>query len=395
MKSPLVRVLSLILVALAVVFMLPAIASSGTKPVRVIVVFDNTNVSAAAVRQIEHLGGVKTKELPMVGGVAVSLPSQATEHLVAGIPGVRYVEPDLVVQALGKPVQQQPAQVLPWGVDRVNADAVWAYFTADPVKVAVVDTGIDTTHPDLVDNLKGGMSAVWYTESYKDDNGHGSHVAGIVAAVNNSIGVIGVAPAADLYAVKVLDRKGNGYLSDIIEGLQWVVANDLDVVNMSLGTSSYSASFDSAVQQTIASGVVVVAAAGNSGPGTNTVMYPAKFPGVIAVAATDSSNSLASFSSRGPEVDLAAPGVSVFSTYKNQSYATLSGTSMASPHVAGVAALVLSSPMGTDDANFNGKWDPNEVELRLERTAQDLGATGFDTYFGNGLVRADLAAVAP
>lgn len=397
MKSPPARVLKLVLVALAAVLMLPAIASPGSKPVRVIVVFDNAAVNAPAMQHIERLGGVKIKDLPMVDGAVVYLPSKAAENAVAGISGVKSVEPDLIVQALGKPVPPQPAQVLPWGVDRVNADLVWASYTADPVKVAVVDTGINTNHPDLFGNLKGGMSAVSYTRSYNDDNGHGSHVAGIIAAVNNSIGVIGVAPAADLYAVKVLDRNGSGYLSDIIEGLQWVVANHINVVNMSLGTSSYSASFDSAVRQTIASGAVVVAAAGNSGPSANTVMYPAKFAGVIAVSATnsDSSNTIASFSSRGPEVDLAAPGVSVFSTYKNQSYATLSGTSMASPHVAGVAALVLSSPIGADDLNANGLWDPNEVELRLERTAQDLGAAGFDTNYGNGLVKADLAVVAP
>lgn len=395
MKSPLARVLRLVLAALVVVFMLPAIASSGPKPVRVIVVFDNGAVGAAAMQHIERLGGVKIKDLPMIDGVAVSLPSQAAEHALAAISGVKYVEPDLVVQALGKPVPRQPVQVLPWGVDRVEADLVWTSYTVDPVKVAVVDTGIDTNHPDLTGNLKGGMSAVSYTRSYNDDNGHGSHVAGIIAAVNNSIGVIGVAPAADLYAVKVLDRNGSGYLSDIIEGLQWVVVNHINVVNMSLGTSSYSASFDSAVRQTIASGVVVVAAAGNSGPGANTVMYPAKFAGVIAVSATDSSDTIASWSSRGPEVDLAAPGVSVFSTYKKQSYATLSGTSMASPHVAGVAALVLSSPMGTDDLDDNGVWDPSEVELRLERTAQDLGTEEFDNSYGNGLVRADLAVVAP
>ncbi len=391
MMSPLARGLGLILVVLVVVLMLPAVASSGPQPARSIVVFENAAAQAGAMKQIERLGGVKIKDLPLVDGAAVFLPSQAAVHAVAGIAGVKSVEPDLLVEALGKPVPAQPAEVLPWGVDRVNADLVWPLFTADAVKVAVVDTGVDRSHPDLVGNLKGGMSAVAYTSSYNDDNGHGSHVAGIIAAVDNSIGVIGVAPAADLYAVKVLDRSGSGYLSDIIEGLQWVVTNHINVVNMSLGTSSYSASFATAVEQTIASGVVVVAAAGNSGPSANTVMYPAKFAGVIAVSAIDSSNAIASFSSRGPEVDLAAPGVSIFSTYKKQAYQTLSGTSMASPHVAGVAALVLNSPIGVDDLDHDNVWDPNEVETRLERTAQDQGTAGFDTNFGNGLVRADLA----
>jgi len=393
MRSPLASVLKLIMVALVVAMMLPAIAASGPGPVRSIVVFDGTAASNATIKHIERLGGVKVKNLPMIDGAVVYLPSKAAERAVAGLAGVKRVEPDLVVRALAKPAPRQPAQVLPWGVDRVNADAVWSSYTADPVKVAVVDTGIDTGHPDLIGNLKGGMSAVPYTASYNDDNGHGSHVAGTIAAANNSIGVIGVAPAADLYAVKVLDRHGSGYLSDIIDGLQWVVAHDIDVVNMSLGTSVYSASFDSAVQQTVASGVVVVAAAGNSGPYANSVGYPAKFAGVIAVSATDSSNIIASFSSRGSQVDLAAPGVSVYSTYKRQSYATLSGTSMASPHVAGVAALVLTSPIGADDLDGDGAWDPNEVERRLERTAQDLGAAGFDTNYGNGLVRADVAVI--
>ena len=385
---------------LAVVLMLPVVATAGPGPVRSIVVFDSPAVNALASTHIKRLGGVKIKDLPMIDGVVVNLPSKAAERAVAGISGVKYVEPDLVIQALGKggggggkPAPQPPAQTIPWGVARVNADAVWASYTGDPVKVAVVDTGIDTSHPDLLGNLKGGMSAVSYTSSYNDDNGHGSHVAGTIAAVDNSVGVVGVAPAADLYAVKVLDRRGSGYLSDIVEGLQWSVANGIDVVNMSLGTSAYSLAFDTAVQETIASGVVVVAAAGNSGPGASTVGYPAKFAGVIGVSATDSSNNIASFSSRGAEVDLAAPGVSIYSTYKKKGYATLSGTSMASPHVAGVAALVLTAPIGADDLDADGVWDPSEVELRLERTAQDLGAAGFDTNYGNGLVRADLAVI--
>lgn len=418
MKSPLARVLRLILAALVVVFMLPAIALAGTKPpsVRVIVVFDNAGVNATAMQHIARLGGVKTKDLPMVDGVAVSLPSQAAAHAVAGISGVKYVEPDLVVQALGKPVPPvppQPAQEMSWGVYRVlggNADLVWASNTADPMKVAVLDTGISTTHPDLVNNLKGGMSTHSYTKgSYNDDNGHGTMVAGFIAAENNSFGRIGVAPAADLYAVKVLTQALGGNTSDIIEGLQWVVANHMDVVNMSLGWWKYSASADSAVQETIASGVVVVAAAGNGGLTSKPeVGYPAAFPGVIAVSALtrpaedmplpgslDQPLTIAPWSSRGTEVDLAAPGDGVGSTYLNQSYAIGSGTSYASPLVAGAAALVLTSPLGADDMNGNGRWDPNEVERRLERTAQDLGDPGLDPFYGYGLVRADLAVVAP
>jgi subtilisin len=391
MRPPLLRAMALVALGLVVLLILPTVATSGSAPARVIVVLEAPEASNAVKQGVNGLGGTHIKDLPSVNAAAFYLPAAAAPEAVAALPGVASVEPDLQVTTLAKPAPKPPAQTLPWGVDRIEADLVWSKYTADPVKVAVVDTGIDTSHPDLSANLKGGMSALINTKSYNDDNGHGTHVAGTIAAINNTIGVVGVAPAADLYAVKVLDRRGSGYLSDIIKGLEWAVANDMQVVNMSLGTSSYSSTFEAAVRQTVAAGVVVVAAAGNSGPGENTVNYPAKFEGVIAVSATDSSNTLASFSSRGPEVDLAAPGVSIYSTYKGQTYSTLSGTSMASPHLAGVAALVLTTAVGGDDRDEDGVWDPAEVELRLTRTAQDLGAKGNDFLYGSGLVRADSA----
>ncbi len=198
---------------------------------------------------------------------------------------------------------------------------------------------------------------------------------------------MGVGPKIDLYAVKVLAANGSGWLSDIIEGLDWSIAKNIDVVNMSLGTSGFSQSFADAVKRVYDAGIVVVAAAGNSGSADNTVLYPAKFPESIAVSATASNDLLVSFSSRGPEVDLAAPGVSIYSTYKGKKYATLSGTSMAAPHVAGVAALVLA-------AGTCGACSPADVQARLEATAEDFGAAGKDNLYGSGLVDA-LAAVTP
>jgi len=275
---------------------------------------------------------------------------------------------------------------LPWGIDKIDAKLVWpSGNTADPVKLAIIDTGIDVKHPDLTANLKGGVSRVGYTTSYNDDNGHGTHVAGIVGAVDNEIGVIGAGPAIDLYAVKVLDRRGSGYLSDVIEGLDWAIAHGMQVVNMSLGTSADVLSFREAVQRVNSAGIVQVAAAGNSG---GSVIYPAAYPEVIAVSATDNTDTIASWSSRGPEVDLAAPGVSIYSTYKGQTYKTLSGTSMAAPHVAGAAALVLNSAIGAYDLNGNGVWDPIEVQNKLQDKAVDLGSHGFDNLYGWGLVNA-------
>ena len=254
------------------------------------------------------------------------------------------------------------------------------------MSVAVIDTGRPNA-PDLAANIKGG-NYVTPGASPQDDNGHGTHVAGIIAAVDNTLGVIGVAPRASLYAVKVLDDAGVGSYSDVISGLQWAVSNGMQVVNMSFGGPDY-APLRAAITAASNAGIVLVAAAGNSGPGANTVGYPAKYPEVIAVAATDSANTVASFSSRGPEVELAAPGVSILSTYFGVSYATLSGTSMASPHVAGAAALVIGS--GIKDTNGDGLVN-DEVRAILDGTAHDLGAAGRDTAYGYGLVDA-LAAV--
>ena len=355
---------------------------------------------------VKKHGGVITKNLDLIEGKAVLLPPKV-EAALAREAGVLRIDDDVEVFALAKPIKvTQPAEVLPWGVDRIDAEKVWggsedatAVIPGNPsgqgVKVAIVDTGIDVKHSDLKDNLKGGVSTVAYTRKYNDDNGHGTHVAGIAAAVDNEIGVIGVGPEIYLYAVKVLDRRGSGWLSDVIEGLDWVITQKNTqggdwVVNMSLGTTSYNKSFEEAVKKVNAAGITQVAAAGNNGPDDNTVTYPAKFAEVIAVTATNDTDTIASWSSRGSEVDLAAPGVSIYSTYKGSTYKTLDGTSMASPHVAGTAALVLTQTTKCD-SDLNGICSPAEVQQRLEATAEDLGAVGRDDLYGSGLVDAEKA----
>ena len=357
---------------------------------RKIVIWQTGLNEAAKDELLAKLGGVKLKDLSLVNGSAVWLPNKASEKALGRGPGILRVEDDILVSALGKPSNlgktpaPQPVQSLPWGVDRVDAELVWpGGNTADPVKVAVVDTGISKDHPDL--QVQGGYNAINPTKSWNDDNGHGSHVAGIVAAFNNSIGVVGVGPAVDLLAIKVLSRSGSGFLSDVIEGIQWAMNNGAQVINLSLGSSSGSQAMHDAVAAAHNAGVVVVAAAGNSG---GAVIYPAAYPEVIAVSATDSNNFLASFSSFGPEVDLAAPGVGILSTYKGTGYATFSGTSMAAPHVTGAAALVLNTPVGTYDADGDGLWNPSEVQKKLQDRATDLGNLGFDNLYGWGLVNA-------
>ncbi len=403
MKKFILSAITLTAIFGLVLFVVQAAAqdNSGGKK---IVVFQTGLNDTAKDELIAHVGGIKLKNLDLIGAKAVWLPNRAAAAKLAASAGVARVDEDVVVEALvkegsvkeqkGPAPAPQPTESLPWGINRVDAELVWpSGNTADPIKVGIIDTGISNTHPDLLANVKGGVNTINPTKSWNDDNGHGSHVAGITATLDNNIGVIGTGPAIDLYAIKVLDRRGSGYLSDVIEGIQWAIANKMQVINMSLGTALDVQSFHDAVTAAKTNGVVVVAAAGNSGGSTNeSVLFPAAYSEAIAVSATDQNNVIASFSSRGPEVDLAAPGVGIYSTYKGTSYATLSGTSMAAPHVAGSAALVLNTAIGAYDVNANGKWDPAEVQQKLQDRATDLGSTGFDTLYGWGLVNAYAAS---
>jgi len=349
---------------------------------------------------VQSLGGTVRGKWVFISALHVTnLPPQALEALQRN-PNVRYVETTGTVYALGKTPSPpgktpppQPAEELPWGVDRIDANLAWASSTGDGVKVAVLDTGIDNSHPDLDGNVKGGVSVVGPITStnpkdWKDKNGHGTHVAGIIAAENNEIGVVGVAPKASLYAVKVLNNAGVGSWADVIDGIEWSIQNGMQVISMSLGGSSYSQALEEACNAAYAAGLVLVAAAGNSGdgnPDTNEVLYPAAFGSVIAVAATDQGDAAPYWSSSGPNVELAAPGVSVKSTWIDGTYETLSGTSMATPHVSGTVALVWAK---------NSTLTNEGVRALLQTTADNLGSPGRDNVYGYGLVDAKESTLA-
>jgi subtilisin family serine protease len=362
-------------------------SSAADISVRKIVVFQSDFVNEVAQKAllIKH-DAILIKRLKLINAMAVHLSPQAEEALRNRIEILR-VDDDLVISKSPKPEKpgkaepEQPPQELPWGVDRIGADEAWdANNTGETIKVAVVDTGIDLEHPDLIENIKGNFNAINPRKSGNDDNGHGSHVAGTIAALNNEIGVIGVGPEIYLYAVKVLDRKGSGWLSDLIEGLTWCINNEMQVVNMSLGASVDNDSFHEAITAVYNAGIVQVAAAGNNGENGGEMDYPAKYEETIAVSAVDEEMKLAGFSSWGVEVDLAAPGVGIKSTYKDAEYETLDGTSMATPHVSGSAALVLAN---------NNNLNPDEVKDKLKETAENLQLEVSEQ--GAGLVRPDLA----
>ena len=257
--------------------------------------------------------------------------------------------------------------------------------------IAILDTGIDYDHPDLAANVVGGIylgGGFWdefigkdgstSSSDWNDGNGHGTHCAGIVAAVKNGIGVVGVAPQAKLHAIRVFDNQGAGYTSDVCQALEWCAdsANGIDIVSMSFGGDP-TASLQEACQVARNAGVLLIAAAGNEDGGA--VMYPAAYDSVIAVSAIDASDAFASFSSAGKEIELAAPGVSIKSTYLGGQYATISGTSMACPHVTGAAALALAAGV-------------SDVRIQLQATAVDLGSPGWDSLYGYG--RANAVGVA-
>jgi subtilisin family serine protease len=233
-----------------------------------------------------------------------------------------------------------PSGDAPWGVARVNAPAAWSTGQGQGVKVAVIDTGIDCTHPDLKCDFGSGVNIVDPSAQPMDDNEHGTHVSGTIAGRGKG-GPLGVAPKATLIPVKVLDAQGSGNLSDIIKGINWATSAGVDVINMSLGGPTGSPALQRAVKAAISAGIVVVCAAGNSGPNPDTVGFPAGYPGVIAVAASDKNDQVAKFSSRGDAVAFIAPGVAILSTIPGGGTASLSGTSMAAPHVAGLAALAV------------------------------------------------------
>lgn len=251
----------------------------------------------------------------------------------------------------------QPAQQVGWNIQQIQA---WPYqSTGKRVKVAVIDTGIALNHPDLKDNIKGGINVINNGASYNDDNGHGTHVAGIIGALNNEIGVVGVAPEVDLYAVKAFDSRGQGNLSDVVEGIQWCIDNDIKIVNMSFGSQEENAVFRQAFQTAARRGLIMVAAAGNEKE-RNSVTYPGKYSEVLAVSALTQQGTLADFSSWGKEVGIAAPGVNIRSTYLNGGYKELSGTSMAAPHVTGAVARLMAK---------YGNIRTSQIVPHLKRTA--------------------------
>jgi len=323
------------------------------------------------------------KELPLVNAIVVEIPEGSEMSvLTRGLEEQINVEDDLEFKLCWlfpwfmPPTPNQsdlPAEEtklsfpLPvqrradWGLRRIGAPEVWNKLKNRRVKVGIIDTGIVSNHPDLQGNFKEGISTLDDNSSYIDDNGHGTHVAGIIGA-NRSRGMVGVNPYTDFYVVKAFDRRGSGKLSDIIEGIDWLIRRQVNVINMSFSTPDTNSLLERVIREAYLRGTILVAAAGNDG-GTNSVKYPAKYDEVMAVTATDRDDHLADFSSSGPEVDFCAPGDNIRSTWLGGGYEVKSGTSFAAPHIVGEVADLL---------NYYGPMSPLQVRERLAEGAVQL-----------------------
>ncbi len=335
---------------------------------------------------IQIHGGLAKTKFHLIPAIAATVPENRLAEL-RNDSNVLYVENDSIFKIVDAYTDEYNNS---WGVKHIGSEPVVDHgINGTGVNISVLDTGIDYTHVDLKDNYKGGYNFVGNNSNPWDDNCltqyhtcHGTHVSGIIAAERNGIGVVGVAPNASLYAVKVLGADGSGLASTIISGLQWSVDNKMDIVSMSFAGPD-DISIHDAVDNAYNAGLLLIAAAGNTYGGP--VMYPAGYGSVIAVTATDSSDLNASFDPIDPKIELAAPGVNINSTIGMQygEYGIRDGTSAACPHVTGVAALLYS----------NGIKNNIVVRSIMDNTAKDLGMVGRDSIYGYGLVDAQNATL--
>jgi subtilisin len=234
---------------------------------------------------------------------------------------------------------------IPWGVKRIQAPQAWVYSTGNQIGIGVIDTGIDYSHPDLRGAIGKGINLIHRNMPPVDDNGHGTHIAGTIAAASNHSGITGVAPQAIIHPVKSFDKSGSAFVSDIIAGMEWCVQNKIPVINMSFGMKRYSKSLEDTVRNVARAGISIVASSGNDGFRSK-VDYPAGFRQTISVGAVNERNKIAPFSNRGKLIDIYAPGNRIYSTWLYGRYHEMSGTSMATSHVSGVVALMLARRPG-------------------------------------------------
>jgi len=348
---------------------------------RIIIGFQEDSVQALDASALSSTDVRVIDELTGLDAVVVSVPDpDRFIEEVSQAPGIRFVERDIPVYALDLPahVPNDDRYAEQWGPGEIEAEYAWNIEQGESsVVIAVIDTGVDHTHPDMGNYIAGGYDWINNDDDPMDDHGHGTHCAGIAAAVsNNALGVAGISQSG-IMAEKVLDSRGSGTSSITAAAIRHAADNGADVISMSLGAAEPSRIVEEACRYAWEKGCILAAASGNGG--ANLINYPAAYDTVIAVGSVGKTGLCSSFSNYGTNLELVAPGESILSTTPGNTYGLRSGTSMACPHVSGVAALLLSRYPGMSNL---------EVRKRLAGTADDLGSPGKDARYGYGLVNA-------
>ena len=274
-------------------------------------------------------------------------------------------------------------EIIDYGVKMVGAPLEWKETMGEGIRVGIIDTGISTSHPDLKWRIADGISFLEGSrEDIEDTNGHGTHVAGIVAAEKNGIGVVGVAPKVKLYICKAFDTNGKTDYYAIEKSILWLIKCGVSVINMSFSSGFSSKRYSTLVHLAHKNGITMICAAGNEGEkGEASMGYPASFNETIAVSAVDCKKNIASFSSRGPSAEISAAGIDIYSTFIGNSYATLSGTSMATPIITGAVAILQAKGR----LRYGRNLTPDEIRLLLNIYTEDLSGFGKDDRYGYGL----------
>jgi len=358
---------------------------------RYIVAFDQSMKISQGINELKSYGIKIKKKLTIINGISCDLDHEE-KQFVQSLRFVRYIEPDVQLYKLedksfklllaknefihNSEKYTNEEENIDWGVKRINAPEIWSIATGKGINVGVMDTGINTKHPDLAGAVIGGYDAV-NDKSYEDDNNHGTYVASVISARKNGIGIVGVAPSANLYAIKVMDKDGRGYISDIIDGCQWAIKENIKLLNMSFGSSYQSIAIKEAIDKMASNNVIILSASGNEGK--LGVYSPAKDNVTICVGGSDMNDKRAPWSNYGIELKengVLAPGDWIQVADKDGKWQRVSGTSVATPHVTGIVALMMERKCD----------DPN-----LVRKFIFMGASQYnnpDDFNGHGVVNA-------
>lgn len=358
---------------------------------QIIIKFRNTNNSLNENTVLEKysLDKETVKDLAHNTKVIDSRDNGKVEDLIKKLenePSVEYVERNYIYKTQTAPNDTYYRNL--WHLNNINAEGAWDRINekSDEVLVAVIDSGIDYNHKDLVNRIApGGYNFLYNNSSLQDHNGHGTFVSGIIAAeYNNNYGITGLAGGANIKILPLIvsNYQGVSCSTDVIKAIDYCISKNVDVINMSLGGSNYSLALFESIQRAINAGIVVVASSGNSALEGNPIMYPASYDGVLSVGSTDRYNKRSNFSNYNRYVDLVAPGEGVYSSYPSNSFCYMSGTSNSAPMVAATAALLKS---------VDPKLSVNDISRILTETAKDLGSQGKDYYYGNGLLNMEEA----